>query len=299
MDAMSWLETYRGTVYRWEVDQVDHFTVAFYFARFEDATHAMLHAVGLDPVSLGGSGQACVTVDGYVRYRRELRVGDVLHIRSGVAGVDDSDLRIVHEVIDSADGTVCTTFAQGVALIDRKTRARRPLTTKQREAALAHRVESPAIDDGPPPPAAPTSDEGFFDAARDAIKPSEISLSGEAAMSAYIHRFSASNAHVLAAFGMTPAYSRQEHRQYSTFEFRLNFPGFVRAGDLVLVRSALLHVGNSSIRIGHRMTNALTNELVATLEQAGVHFDIEARRPAPLPPALRERALSLLVRPSA
>lgn len=297
MNAMSWLETYRGTVYRWEVDQVDHFTVAFYFARFEDATQAILHAVGLDPVALAGSGQACVTVDGYVRYRRELRVGDVLHIRSGVVGVDDDGLRLVHEVIDSADGTVCTTFTQGVALIDRKTRARRPLSPRQREAALARRVEPPAADDGPPPPPAPKNDEGFFDAARDAIKPSELNISGEAAMSAYIHRFSASNAHVLAAFGMTPAYSRQEHRQYSTFEFRLSFPGILRAGDLVLVRSALLHVGNSSIRIGHRMTNAQTNELVATLEQAGVHFDTEARRPAPLPPSLRERALQLLVRP--
>lgn len=296
---MNWLETYRGTVYRWEVDQVDHFTVAFYFSRFEDATHAMLLAVGLDPVSLAGSGQACVTVDGHVRYRRELRVGDVLHIRSGVAGVDDDGLRLVHEVIDSADGTVCTTFAQGLALIDRKTRARRALTRRQREAALARSVEPPVIDDGPPSPPAPSGDEGFFDAARDAVKPSELTTSGEAGMAAYIHRFSASNAHVLAAFGMTPAYSRQEQRQFSTFEFRLSCHGTLRAGDLVLVRSALLHVGNSSIRIGHRMTNAQTHELVATLEQAGVHFDTEARRPASLPPALRERALQLLVRPGA
>jgi acyl-CoA thioester hydrolase len=296
MTAMNWLETYRGTVYRWEVDQVDHFTVAFYFARFEDAIHALLLAVGLDPAALAGSGQACVTVDGYVRFRRELRVGDVLHIRSGVVSVDDDGLRLVHEVIDSADGTVCTTFAQGMALIDRKTRARRPLTPRQREAVLAHRVEPPAVDDGPPPPPAPRTDEGFFDAARDAIKPLELNMSGEAGMAAYIHRFSASNAHVLAAFGMTPAYSREERRQFSTFEFRLSFPGTLRAGDLVLVRSALLHVGNSSIRIGHRMTNAQTHELVATLEQAGVHFDTEARRPAPLPPALRERALQLLVR---
>jgi acyl-CoA thioester hydrolase len=293
---MSWLETYRGTVYRWEVDQVDHFTVAFYFARFEDATHALLHAVGLDPAALGGTGQACVTVDGYVRYRRELRVGDVLHIRSGVVGVGDDGLRLVHEVIDSAEGTVCTTFEQDVALIDRASRARRPLTPRQREAALARRVEPPTADEGSPAPPTPKSDVGFFDAARDAIKPSELNVSGEAAMSAYIHRFSASNAHVLAAFGMTPAYSRQERRQYSTFEFRLSFPGALRAGDLVLVRSALLHVGNSSIRIGHRMTNAQTSELVATLEQAGVHFDTEARRPVPLPPALRERALQLLVR---
>jgi acyl-CoA thioesterase FadM len=42
------------------------------------------------------------------------------------------------------------------------------------------------------------------------------------------------------------------------------------------------------------MRNARTGELVATLEQAGVHLDLDARRPASLPPALRERALTLL-----
>src|SRR4029077_18686964 len=32
-----WLETYRGIVYRWEVDPNDHLTVAYYFARIADA----------------------------------------------------------------------------------------------------------------------------------------------------------------------------------------------------------------------------------------------------------------------
>jgi len=299
MNAMSWLETYRGTVYRWEVDQVDHFTVAFYFARFEDATDAILHALGLDAPSLEGSGQACVTVGGYVRYRRELRVGDILHMRSGVLAVEDDGLRLVHEVIDSADGTLCTTFEHRVALVDRASRARRSLTPKQREAALARRVDVAPVDEAQTAPASPESEQGFIDSSRDAIKPAEANVLGEAGMAAYIHRFSAANSQVLSAFGFTPVYSRQERRAYSTFEFRLSFPGTLRVGDLAHVRTALLHVGNSSIRIFHRMTNGRTGELVATLEQAGVHLDLDARRPAPLPPALRERALQLLVRPSA
>jgi acyl-CoA thioesterase FadM len=296
METTSWLETYRGMVNRWEVDLADHFTVAYYFARFEDATQAILHAVGLDPVSLAGAGQACVTVDGSVRYRRELRVADVLHIRSGVVGVERDGLRLVHELIDSADDTVCTTFEQGVALLDRTSRARRPLGARQRDAALARRVEAPEGAGGLPVSPPPKGDEGFMDSSRDAVKPEEVNVLGEAGMAAYIHRFSAANAQVLAAFGMTPAYCRQERRAYSTFEFRLSFPGTLRAGDLAHVRTALLHVGTSSIRIFHRMANAQTHELVATLEQAGVHLDLDARRPAPLPTPLRDRALTLLVR---
>ena len=94
---------------------------------------------------------------------------------------------------------------------------------------------------------------------------------------------------------MTPAYMHAERRGFSTFEFRLHFAGALRAGDPVRVRSALLHVGKSSIRLLHRMANARTGEEVAILEQSGVHLDMVARRPTPLPDGLRERAKALLV----
>ena len=294
---MSWLETYRGTVYSWEVDNVEHFTVAYYFARFEDATHAMLHAVGLDPVSLAATGHAGVTTDCRVRYLRELRVGDIFHIRSGVIGVDDGRLQLVHEVVDSGDGAVCATVEEVVALVDRTSRAAHRLSSAQEKAALALRVEKAAVPDAAAAPAQSTSDEGFIDSARDAVKPSEVNTLGEAGLPAYIHRFSAANAQLLGAFGMTPAYCRQERRGFSTFDFRLHLPGALQAGDLVRVRSGLVHVGNSSVRILHRLANARTGEVVATLEQSGVHLDLDARRPTPLPGPLRARAVAMLVPP--
>jgi len=288
---MSWLETYRGTVNRWEVDNVDHFTVAFYFARLEDAIQALLHDLRLE----AADGRTWVTTNCDVRYQRELRVGDILHFRSGVVGADDEGLRLVHEVIDSDDGTVCTTIEQTLVLVDRASRKLHALDTGQRQAALARRVEPPAADKQPLPPP-PTSDLGFIDSTRDAIKPAEADALGDAALAAYIHRFSAANAHVLAAFGMTPEYCRRENRGLSTFEFRLRFLGSLRVGDLLLVRSTLVHVGSSSMRIFHRLTNARTGALVATLEQSGVHLDLDARRPSPLPPPLRERALAMVAR---
>src|SRR5262245_45790210 len=115
---MSWIETYRGTVHRWEVDNVDHFTVAYYFARFEDATAALLEAIGLGREGLGATARAAAVTECRVRYLRELRVGDVLHIRSGVIDGDGRDLVLAHEVLDSSDGARCTTVEQRVALVD-------------------------------------------------------------------------------------------------------------------------------------------------------------------------------------
>ena len=289
----TWIETYRGAVYRWEVDTVDHFTVAFYFQRFADASLALLGALGLGPTYVAESGRGCVPVDSYVRYMKELRAGDILHVESGVIGVDSTGVAIGHKLFDTGSGALCATVEEQTRHIELGTRVPRPLPSAAETSARTQLVGW----DGPPREhrALPLGDEGFLVAAQEFVKPGEMDVYGQSAPPFYIHRFTAANGHVLAAFGMTPAYQREHHRGFSTFEFQLGFPGRLRAGDIALVRSGLLHVGTSSMRIFHRMHNGQTGEIVATLDQLGVHLDLDARRPAPIPDTLRERARALQV----
>jgi len=288
-----WLETYRGIVYRWEVDHNDHLTVAFYFARFGDATLGLLDAVALGAIYTRRRRRVCVTTDCYVRYVRELRVGDIMHIASGVIAVEPDGLVLGHKVFNSETGDVCTTVEQRVRHVDAKRRAARPFTAAQRKAAERHRVEwdVPARERRP----RPAGLEGFRESSRDTVKPDEVDALGQIALLHYVHRFSAANGHATAAFGITPGYMRAERRGFSTFEFQLELDGGLRPGDSVCVRSALVHVGNSSMRILHAMTNERTGERVATLEQLGVHLDMDARRPTPLPEAIRDRAKAIVV----
>jgi acyl-CoA thioester hydrolase len=274
-----WLETDRGTVFRWEVDHNDHFTVAYYFARIADAGLGLLADVGLSPLDTW-------TADCFVRYQRELRVGDIMHVESGVIHAEPGALVLGHKLFDSGAGTLCTTVEQRVRVPD----ALLPDAVRRVEE---RRVawDGPARERRP----RPAGLAGFRDSARDTVKPAELDVSGAVGLSHYIHRFSAANGHAIASFGMTPAYMREEHRGFSTFEFQLELGAPLRAGDLLRVQSGLLHVGNSSLRLLHVMTREPAGEVVASLEQSGVHFDQEARRPAPLPPALRERAEGLRV----
>ena len=139
-----------------------------------------------------------------------------------------------------------------------------------------------ARDEAAPDPA----DPAFVDSARDTLKPWEVNAAGRAGLAAYIHRFSAANAHTLAAFGMTPAYMREARRGFSTFEFRLRFGAPLGPGDLVKVRSAVRQVGNSSVHLVHRMTGGAGGAMAAVLEQSGVHLDLDARRARPAAAAL-------------
>jgi len=276
--AAGWVETYRGTVYRWELDHNDHFTVAYYFQRFGDAAQALLTALGLE------QGRA-LSATLFVRYISEFHAGGLLHVESGVIDVRDDGFVAGHKLIDSDSGAVATTvehrFTVALSPAERRQLDARRVTWDG--APCEHRPQPVALD-------------GFRDSARDVIKPAEMDGAGRVGLAAYIHRFSAANGHAIAAFGMTPGYMQRERRGFSTFEFQFALTGAeLAAGDLVRVRSALLHVGSSSMRIQHRMTNERTGREVATLDQFGVHLDMDARKSTPLPDPIRAQALAVLV----
>jgi len=277
---VSWLQTVRSAVNRWEIDNTEHFTVAFYFARLGDATFAMLDMLGLNP-------SAAHTSDMYVRFQRELRVGDIFHIDTGVIDLGDDSLLLGHKIFDSGDGALTTTVEH---------RLRTAVTPDVRKKADAHRVswDGPKRETRPQPRGL----DKFSDAIRDSVRPWEIDLTGGCALMHYIHRFAAANGHATAVFGLTPAFYREHHGGFSTFEFRLAVDGLLRAGDLIVVKSAPLHIGNSSMRIFHQMLDARTGTRVAALDQLGVLLDLDVRRPTPLPDWMKERAKAL-VAPSA
>jgi acyl-CoA thioesterase FadM len=286
-----WVETCRGAVSAWEVDTVGHFTVAYYFERFMDATLGALQALGLGPAHAARTGRGGVTEDCYVRYLHELRAGDVLHIQSGVLDAGESALRLGHRLFDSATGELCATVEQQVAyrVLEDDRPAR--LDEAVRQAALARRVTW----DGPPRERRPrpVGAGGFLDGARDTVKPWELDVHGRSALPYYIHRFSSAGLRAFAAFGMTPAYMREQRRGFSTFEFQFRLRERLRAGDLVRVQTCVAHVGSSSVRVFHRMFREPGEVPVAELDQFGVHLDLDARRPVPLPAALRDRARAL------
>lgn len=283
------LETYRGVVYRWEVDHNDHFTVAFYFARLGDATLTLLDALGLPPER---DGRAWITADCYVRYMHELRVGDIMHIVSAPIAVERDGFVAGHTLVNSGTDAIASTFEQRLRLVG-PDGTPVPLAAAERERLEARRVawDGPARERRPRPKGL----EGLRDSARDTIRPWEAGGSSPPALAAYVHRFSASNSQVIAAFGMTPSYMREQHRGFSTFEFQFGATNALRPGALVVVRSGVLHVGTTSLRLFHVMSDARTGAELATLHQAGVHLDMDARRPAPLPAELAERARALLV----
>jgi acyl-CoA thioesterase FadM len=278
----NWTETFRGAVPPWQCDVTEHFTIAYYFDRLEEAEANFADELGLGDLSR--SGDLVRRLD--VRFARELRAGASFHVESAALGVDNG-LRLGHRFVDSANGEVVTWFDEHWDL------SAAPLTPRQRGAIEERLAEwnGPATEKRPEP----LVTAGFIPTARGRVKPSDLDAASHFSLSAIVLRFSNSSGQLGAAVGMDAVFMEQQRRGFSTFELTLRISGALPLDAPYLIETGIGHLGNSSLRMIHRMTDARNGTEVARLGQYGVNLDLDARRPARWPDDIRDRAAALVV----
>ena len=112
-----WDVTYRGTVYPWHCDHMGHMNVMWYVGKFDEATWQLFSAIGLTPDRLRANGRGLAAVDQRISYRREVRAGDVVLVRSALLEVRSKVIRFCHRMEDAATGEpVAGTLLTGVHL---------------------------------------------------------------------------------------------------------------------------------------------------------------------------------------
>jgi acyl-CoA thioesterase FadM len=275
-----WTETCRGTVAPWECDVTEHFTIARYFDKLEQAAANLADRIGLGDVLRAGALPRRFDV----RFTRELRAGDSWHVESAPLS-GEGPLRLGHRILDSADGETVTWVLEtwGAAL---------PAALRAGLAPHLAEWPGPAVEHRPEPPAG-----GAVATARGRVRPGDLDEFGGFGLGALVDRFTDGCIQGLAAVGMHQAYNRAERRGYSTFELALTIAGALRLGEPYLVETVIAHLGSSSLRFLHRLKHAGSGAEVARLGQFGVQLDLDARRPAPFPEAIRARAAGLVAPP--
>ena len=91
----NWTETYRGAVPPWQCDVTEHFTIAYYFDRVEEAEANLADELGLGDLSRHGDLPRRLDA----RFVRELRAGSSFHVESAALSVENG-LRIGHRFVE-------------------------------------------------------------------------------------------------------------------------------------------------------------------------------------------------------
>ena len=275
------VDTYRGGVIIQECDAFGHLNIAYYVERFADAAHDLMQRLA--------PGSRWRTHAISTRYLTELRAGDPIAISSGIIAIDAATLKIGH-IASNGMGGAATTVAEQVVMLD----APDGEAWATLRAVLASSI-APWQEQGFEPVALPER-SGRVATGLNRVKAWEADGVGELSLFGFVDRFSTANIINMNEAGMTSAYMRSEKRGFATFETRLElFLPAPAIGDSVAVSSGLLDLGKSSVKILHEMRLARSLRRVARFYQAGVHFDLEARRSTPLPDALRAEARKHLI----
>jgi len=129
------LDTYRGTVYPWQCDHMDHMNVMWYVGKFDEATWCFLSHLGLTPAYLRTAGRGMAAVDQRISYQRELQAGDVVTVRSGAVEVGERKMRFFHEMRDAVTDEVAAVTLLTAVYLD--TTARKSTTLPEAVIARA------------------------------------------------------------------------------------------------------------------------------------------------------------------
>jgi len=96
--------TYRGTVYPWHCDHVGHMNVMWYVGKFDEATWNFFHQLGLTPAYFRENNRGMAAVDQHIEYKRELKAGDVITVRSTLLEFAGKKIRFRHDMTNEATG---------------------------------------------------------------------------------------------------------------------------------------------------------------------------------------------------
>lgn len=98
--------TYRGMVYPWQCDHMGHMNVMWYTGKFDEASWRLLARFGLTRSFMNEEKSLMAAVKQETSYKRELRSGDIITIRSGVIEIREKVIRFFHEMRNDETGEV-------------------------------------------------------------------------------------------------------------------------------------------------------------------------------------------------
>ena len=113
----------------------------------------------------------------------------------------------------------------------------------------------------------------------------------------YVPFFDDAGFHIWSVFGCSHAFMRENGNETIAARYVIDFLQEMKAGDLLVIRSAFTRLGNKSCTHLHRMYNADTETVCATTECVEVFSDPKTHQSIPMPDWVRKRLEKVVVTP--
>jgi len=292
------IETWRGSVRPWHIDEMGHMNVRFYLADAAEAVVGLAGALGMPRAFTAGAAATLLLREHHVRFLHEARLGAGLFIQSAVLEMGETDALILQVMFHASTGRPAAAITSRVEHVTAG--EKRPFAWSQTARRLARDLTVAAPDYALPrgivgPPilgqanAANADALGLGSPAAGAVTAADVDVFGLMRPEHVLERVSQAIPHQLGRNDLPLAEFMPElagHLGGATVELRTIFHRWPRAGDRLVLRSGLADVTPKMSRLSHWLLDPATGQPWAETEMLIVNFDLQARRAVELAPGV-------------
>lgn len=128
-----WIETYRGVVYPWHCDHLNHMNVQHYVAKFDQASWHLFEAAGISFADGEKRGATLVDAQHTIRYKVEQRAGDLVKIDSAFTRIGTKSVTFLHRMFNCKTEVLAATSEIVEVYFDLDSRTSAPIPDDLKE----------------------------------------------------------------------------------------------------------------------------------------------------------------------
>ncbi|HWE47774.1 MAG TPA: thioesterase family protein [Caulobacteraceae bacterium] len=279
------LEVWRGAVNAWNCDEMGHMNVRFYLARAIEGLAGVAAVLGLEDAYSPKATSTLEVKGHHVRFLREAREGDPIHIEAGLLRFGEDEARVVQVMRHSRSGEPCAAF---VSRVQHTTPGGRsfPWSAKARDAAEGLMCLRPGYAEAKGVTDQPASSKasltwanamGLIPTARGVATPDECDALGRFRSDAVMGRFSDAASQLFGGFdrGRTDSGARIGGAMLEIHILHHRTPCI---GQHLSLRSGLAKIEPRFNHIVHWLLDPITGEPWSTARGVAAAFDLDARK---------------------
>lgn len=296
---MTLVETYRGSVNRWECDENDHQNVRFYLAKLQQGL-----GIALTKLKLASKQDAPMLLKSvtshHIRYLREARIAVPQVIYCGVLDFQPNQkLTLLSLMHNSSNQELLATFISEFDLAQHNSSL---------HISPADWIEAPpeALPKGVPAAASDYAglslnqalDVGFAQVGAGVIQSAECDAQGQIESFHVMGRMSDAMPNLWALFQTEEELDARSSgiTGGAVLEYRLQFHQPIRLGTQFAHLGGIHTLGNKTQSISHLIYDAADESLLVSAEALGISMDLQTRKSIAIPPDRRERISALMLR---